>query len=199
VKQPLSSESSKPGDRFTAELLDPLIDGSGRAVVERGATLQGVVRGTDTSRIAGDAGGLQLQILGVERPGEGLVRLPLEVAASPVELDSGIKREIFATVAGTAVGAGAGIAIDKDRTGVVLGSALIGAGVGAVVAYLFGTRQATLPGGSVVTLRVTEPLVLENPVAVNAKCYPVAPKRAVTRTTAAEAPKPAPVALEPHE
>jgi hypothetical protein len=182
VRQQLSSSTSRPGDRFTAELLDPLVDGSGHAVVEKGAVLQGVVQGTDTSRFAGDAAGLQLQLLGVEQPGEGIVRLPMEIAASPVEIESGVKREVLAGVAGLAAGAGVGIAIDKDRSGVVLGSALVGAGVGALAMYIFGSRQATLPGGSVVTLRVTQPVQLERPVAANGQCYPAAPARTVSKS-----------------
>jgi hypothetical protein len=165
VKQPISTATSHPGDRFTAELLDPLIDGSGREVVGRGAVLQGVVRGTSRSVIAGSSAGLQLQILGVESPGEGLVQLPVEVADTPVELNSGFGREALGALAGIAVGAGAGIAIDKDRSGVVLGSALVGAGLGALVTYVFGTREATLPSGSVVTLRMVRPLHLAQPVA----------------------------------
>lgn len=181
VRQELSTASNRPGDRFTAELLDPLVDGSGRVLVERGSMLQGIVRRTDTSRIAGDAAGLQLQIVGIDEPGQGTVPLPLEVASTPVEIESDVGREILAGLAGAAAGAGAGIAIDKDRSGVVLGSSLVGASVGVLLMYFFGNRQAVLPGGSVVTLRVTQPVQLERPLASATKCYPVAPRKALSR------------------
>lgn len=163
--QPLSTARSRVGDRFTLELLDPLADGDGREVVGRGATLEGVVRGAGPSRGAGDAAHLELEVLGVRTGGEGLVGLSAEVAAGPLSLESAWRRDVVATLTGAAVGAGAGLAIDRDRSAVVLGSTLVGAGLGALLSYVVGGREAELAAGSILTLRITEELRLSHPVA----------------------------------
>jgi hypothetical protein len=158
VQQPLSTATSRPGDRFTASLLDPLVDGSGREVVARGAVLEGLVVRTDASSRAGDPGGFELSLLGVRSPGEGLVALPLEVARAPVALESRWRRGVFGALGGAAAGAGAGLAIDREQSGAVLSATLVGAGLGALAAALLGKREAELPSGSVLTLRVREDL-----------------------------------------
>lgn len=161
VMQPISSRHSRPGDRFTAELLDPLVDGEGREVVARGTMLEGVVVRTESSMIAGDSPQIEVRMTGARRPGEGLVALPLEVAQAPIELEPVWRRGVIAGLAGAAAGAGAGLAIDSDHSSVVLGSAIVGAGVGALLGAIFGGREARVESGSVLTLRVSEPIASE--------------------------------------
>jgi uncharacterized membrane protein YgaE (UPF0421/DUF939 family) len=47
----------------------------------------------------------------------------------------------------------------------VVGSTFIGLGLGVIAGYLFGMRDATIPAGSVLTLRVTRDVPVEHPVA----------------------------------
>lgn len=167
LTQTLSTSRSRPGDRFTVQLLDPLVDGTGEEVIGRGAVLEGVVVDADTSAMAGDAAQLDLRILGVRRAGEGVEALPLEVASTPIELQGTVGRSTLGGLAGAAVGAGTGLAIDREEAGLVLGAALIGAGVGALATYLFAPRDAELPSGSILNLRVREDMVVTRPVAGN--------------------------------
>ena len=169
LRQPLSTNMNRPGDRFTVELLDPLVDQQGNEVIGRGAVIEGVVVRADHSSRAGNSAGLDLQIVGFQRQGSPGLPISAEVSNSPITLQSGVGREVLSGLAGAAVGAGAGIAIDKDRSGVVLGSALIGAGVGALLAYVFGSRDAELPAGSIMTLRMTKDLQITPPVAQRQK------------------------------
>ena len=149
LRQPLSSSSSAVGDKFTLELLDPLIDASGRERVSRGAVIEGEVRRT------GAPGGLDLVVLGVRRS-DGLERLPAELARVPSERAGAWRWGAAGGAAGAAAGTGVGLAIDADQGAVVLGSAVIGAAVGGLVGWWIGRGDVTVPSGSVVTLRMTD-------------------------------------------
>ncbi len=149
LRQPLSAGTSRAGDRFTLELLDPLVDGEGRVRVAQGAVLEGQVRRTGaTSRD-------DLQVLGVRTDG-GLAPLPTEVASAPFDRPGGWSAATAAGLAGAGVGAGAGLIADSSSGAVVAGSALVGAAVGIVVGWWLGRADPELTSGSVVTLRLVE-------------------------------------------
>jgi hypothetical protein len=155
LKQRLSTETNHPGDRFTAELLDPLANGQGNVLADRGATIEGVVRTAQRTAVAGLPVGLGLAVLDVKEEGRDTTLIPLEVEHAPVDLNSIVGREILGGVLGIAAGVGTGVAIDKNSAGIVVGSTFIGLGIGVLGAWLFGMRDATIPAGSVMTLRVT--------------------------------------------
>lgn len=163
LRQSLSTSRSREGDRFTAELLEPLVDAEGREWVGRGAVVEGVVQRTDASSIAGDRAALDVAVLGLRSPGVGLIPIEAEVAQAPVTLEPVWRRSFLGGVAGAAAGSGVALALD-DRSGVVLGAALVGAGVGALASWFFGRRDAELPSGSVMTLRLTQELRLDRPI-----------------------------------
>ncbi len=165
LRQPLSSTKSRSGDRFTMELLDPLTDGAGREVVGRGAVLEGVVGRTTAAEPAKPSSRLPLSIVGVESPGEGVLSLPAEVESAPVETPSGLGRYALWGLAGAAAGAGAGVGIDRQHASVVIGSTLVGLGVGALLSFVFAPRQARIPSGSILTLRLTRDWRAAHPVA----------------------------------
>jgi hypothetical protein len=193
INQKLSTETSRAGDRFTVELLDPLLDGNGQEVVARGAIVDGVIRGTKRSRTAGESAELDLQLIGLEQPGETVLPAPLEIAQTPVELTSVIAREVAGGVIGAAAGAGVGVGINSNSAGVVVGSTFIGLGLGVLAGYVFGLRDAELPVGSVVTLRLTHDFHLDHPVAA-AWSRPYRPSEAAASTpTPAPAPETRPV------
>lgn len=156
LAQPLSTARSRGGDRFTLELLDPLVDASGREVVTRGAVVEGLVRRASASQ-------LELSVAGVRVDG-GLRPLSAEVASAPFETDGTWSTGVLGGAVGAAAGSGVGLAIDADRTGVVLGSAIVGIGVGVLAGVLFGHREGELGAGSIVTLRLTRDTRIE-PVA----------------------------------
>ncbi len=183
--QPLSTAKSHPGDRFTLELLDPLTDGEGRQVVGRGAIVEGVVHEVNASRAAGEGARLDLSVLGVQSPGEGVVPIPAEVASAPFTQGSGLLRGLSSGLLGAAAGAGTGLALDHQQASVVVGAAVVGAGVGVLLSYLFGSRETALPAGSVVTLRLTRDWRLAHPVATGESPPPC---RVPTRSAQALAP-----------
>lgn len=156
MHQPLSTKRSQPGDRFTAELLDPLVDGEGREHVAKGTVIEGVVQDTRTSLVAGSGAALELGVLGVRAKGERVIPVQAEIANSPIALESAWGRSTLGFLAGAAAGAGTGLAIDSDNTAAVVSATVVGASLGALAAWLFGRRDAELPAGSIVTLRLTE-------------------------------------------
>lgn len=165
LRQPISTARSQPGDRFSAELLDPMFDGRGELVVPPGAIVEGVVGGGSKSRIAGDTAEFKLDVTGVRVPGANLVPMQLEVAETEAQLQPVWGRSVLGALAGGAAGLGTGLAIDNDDSIVVTSSALIGAGVGAIAAYIFGPREAEIPAGSIMTFRLTRPFADSDAVA----------------------------------
>jgi hypothetical protein len=153
LQQPLSTEASRAGDRFTVELLDPVVDADGREVIGRGALLEGIVRRDARGPAVSGLEPLTLELVGVRVPGEALLPVQAEVASAPVEGPPVWGPGLVGVLAGAAAGSGAGLAIDHDSAGTVLGSAIVGAGLGALGAVLFGPRRGTVPAGSILTLR----------------------------------------------
>ncbi len=156
LQQPLSTATSRPGDRFTLELLAPVIDTDGQARIGRGALIEGEVAALERSSMAGDPARISLRLEGVRTQREGLVSMPIQVASGPVGFRPTWRRDAIVGLAGLGAGIGTGLAIDHDSSGLVLGSALLGAGVGLLGSLLFWPREAEIPAGSVMTLRVAE-------------------------------------------
>jgi len=153
--QPLSTARNRVGDLFVVELLDPVVDAAGRERLGRGAVLQGRIAGLGASTLAGRPATFALSLVGV-RSGEGLRPVPLEVVDGGASLGSSWRQDLAALLFGAAVGTGAGLAIDRDRSAVVVGSALVGAATGALGSVVFGLREATLPAGALLELRTTQ-------------------------------------------
>jgi hypothetical protein len=179
TRQPLSTADSHVGDRFTAELLDPLVGGTGQQLLPRGTLVTGVVKNATRSNGLGSRPTLELQVVGLEPRGEPMVSAPLEFAESPGELTSVTGRTIVGGLAGAAVGAGAGLGINHNQAGVVVGSTFIGLGLGAVAAYFFGPRDAVVPAGSILTLRVMRDLTWTKSIATNQTSKDTAEKTSV--------------------
>jgi len=158
LRQPLFTGRSRPGDRFTADLLDPLVDARGREVAPRGTVVEGEIG-------ARDAGGTRLRVTGLRREDEAPLPFPAEVVQAPEERPSALRRGLFGALAGAAAGAGAGLAADRQSGAVVGGASLVGAGVGALAGWLFGRGDAEIPAGSVLTVRVTQPFGSPAPAA----------------------------------
>ena len=141
------------------------MNAGGDEVVPRGAQIDGVVQGSQRSAYVGEHPGLNLQVVGLESEGGPPSRVPIEVAQSPVEMSSATAREIVGALGGAGVGAAIGVGFDRQSAGVVVGTTFLGLGLGALLGYLFSPRDAILPVGSVVTLRVTRDIRFEKPVA----------------------------------
>lgn len=184
INQPISTATNHRGDRFTAQLMDPLVDGDGRKVVDRGAQIDGVVSSVQRAPTAAQQPGIRLDVVGVEQPGAGVVEMPVEVAESPVETTPVWGYELLGGVLGTGAGAAVGVGLNHNSIGVVVGAALVGTGLGTLAAWLFSPRDATIPSGTVVTLRLTHDVTVQKPVAAQWN-MPAAPSLPSAATPAA--------------
>lgn len=157
LRQPLSTAGSQPGDLFTAEVLDPLIAEDGTVVVAAGARLRGVVKAVQPSSRAGKPAVIAVDLTEVEGGDASSLPLPAEVASASLSQSSVAGRAFLGVVAGAAVGLVAGLLID-DSTGAAVAGGTGGASLGAALALALGRRDASLPAGSVITLRLVDPL-----------------------------------------
>ena len=143
---------TRPGDRFTGVLTDPIISGGAR-VVPRGATVTGVVR---TSQPSGRLRGRAVLSLALDSVRVGGQSVPLSTYTL-VRTSNRHRRRNTAIIGG---GAGTGALIGGLAGGGA--GALIGAGAGAAAgtagAAITGKKQTGLSAESVVVFRLKSPL-----------------------------------------
>src|SRR5229473_1700725 len=133
----LSSESSQPGDTFSATLAEPLIVGD-RIVAQKGAHVTGQVREVVSSgRLSRPA----LMTLSLERVESHSGRYPIETGKLTIKASSHATRNLL--IIGAA-GGGKGAAV----------GAVAGASAGTVGAYLTGKREIVLPSETLLTFHV---------------------------------------------
>jgi hypothetical protein len=155
VDQPLSSDRSQTGDRFSGTLTQPII-ADGYVIAHRGQTIEGRV--TDAIK-AGKAKGTSR--LGLELVEVGLAdgqQLPLRTEL--VEYNGGTSKGRDAAAVGTTTGAGAAI-------GAAAGGGF-GAGMGAIAGAVAGGigvlatrgRATEIYPETVVTFRTTAPITI---------------------------------------
>lgn len=144
----LSSQSSQPGDSFTATLAEPLIVG-GHIVAPKDARVTGQIRNAVSSGRMSRPALLTLSLTGVQsRSGQH----PIATGDLTVKADPHTKRNVLiiggSSGAGAAIGGAAG-----GGKGAAIG-ALIGAGAGTAGAYLTGKREIVLPAETLLTFHV---------------------------------------------
>lgn len=155
VDQPLSSDRSQTGDRFSGTLTQPII-ADGFVIAHRGQTIEGRV--TDAVK-AGKAKGTSR--LGLELVEVGLADgQQLPVRTELVEYNGGTSKGRDAAAVGTTTGAGAAI-------GAAAGGGF-GAGMGAIAGAVAGGigvlatrgRATEIYPETVVTFRTTAPITI---------------------------------------
>ena len=144
----LSSQSSQPGDSFTATLAEPLVV-DGHVVARKDTRVTGQVRDAVSSGRMSRPALLTLSLTGVQsRSGQ----YPIATGDLSVKADSHATRNILiiggSSGAGAAIGGAAG-----GGKGAAIG-ALIGAGAGTAGAYLTGKREIVLPAETLLTFHV---------------------------------------------
>jgi hypothetical protein len=145
----LSSESSQPGDSFTATLAEPLVV-SDRIVAQKDTRVTGQVRDVVSSgRLSRPA----LITLSLKNVQSGSRRYPIETGNLTIKAGSHATRDLL--IIGGAAGAGAAIGgAAGGGKGAAIGAAA-GAGAGTVGAYLTGKREIVLPSETLLTFHVT--------------------------------------------
>ena len=156
--EPVSSQASRPGEVFQAEVAqDVVVDG--RVALPAGARVTGTVTEAQALRKIGGRARLALSFDAVELPSGGSA--PFDAAFARIGKSETPKDA--ATIAGGAVaGANLGHQVDDDDEGKVVGG-LVGAGVGSAIAAKTRGLEIVLPAGATLTVTLRSPTSVELP------------------------------------
>lgn len=154
----VSTESHEEGDRFAAEVTEDVRGRTGRVLLPGGTRVEGVVAESRRSAGADEQAVLALrldsiQIADRKRPLAATVQ---DARAERTEGDTGAE-----TAAKIAIGTAAGALVGQilgESTESALGGAAAGAAAGAVVALTTREGDAVLEEGSIITIRLDEPI-----------------------------------------
>lgn len=154
LQQELGSKSSKEGDRFEAELAEPVVV-NGKTVIPAGASTAGTV--TEAHAAGRFKGGATLNFA-VDRI--LIRRKAFPVQTAPISQTSKGKGKRTVAMVGGGAGAGGLIGgLAGGGKGAAIG-ALVGAGTGTAGAAFTGKRDITLPAESAVSFQMTASLTL---------------------------------------
>jgi hypothetical protein len=155
IDQRISVKESRAGDKFTGEIVAPVLEGD-KVLVPKGALVGGVV---DVSHRRGHFKGrslLELRLTSLTMDG---TRYPL-ATRDIARTKKGKGKRSTALIGG---GAGLGMLVGglaSGGTGLVIGG-LAGGGAGTAVAGLTGNRDIDVPAESVVHFKLSEDLVIQ--------------------------------------
>ncbi len=159
VMEDVSTATHETGDTFRLRLVDP-VSGRDGGSLAAGIEARGLVTEAHRSTDSSEEAVLGLQITSVQANG---ARHPIAGEVQSAELRQGTRDSGERTAAKIATGAAAGAVIGqilgRDTRSTVIGAA-VGAAAGTGIALTTRDGHATLPRGSRVTVRLTEPLVL---------------------------------------
>lgn len=156
IDQRISVKSSRAGDTFTGEFVEPVIADDNRVLVPKGTPVGGVI---DASHQRGHFKGrslLQLRLTSLTMNG---TRYPLATR----DLSSSKKGKGKRSAALIGGGSGLGMLVGglaSGGVGLVIGG-LAGGGAGTAVAGLTGNRDLDIPAESIVHFKLSEELVVQ--------------------------------------
>jgi hypothetical protein len=154
--QSLSSETNRPGDRFSASLDEPIY-ANGIVAVPVGATVEGrVVRSEQAGRVSGLAE-LGVQLDRLQLPSGESVNLATEIVSRQGEATRG--QDVAKVGVGAAIGAAIG-AISAGRRGAGIGAAT-GAGAGAADVLLTRGKPVVLSPETRLSFSLAAPVEFE--------------------------------------
>jgi hypothetical protein len=150
----LSTKTAEAGERFTATLVEPLVEGN-TVIAPKGATVEGKI-------VNADPGG---KVKGVAQIAVALTSLHttsgiVAISTSSVGRQAATSKKKDAAKIGIGAGIGAAIgAIAGGGKGAAIGSA---AGAGAGTGMVLGTKgePAVIPAESLLTFKLREPVVV---------------------------------------
>jgi hypothetical protein len=164
LNQTLSTETSRPGEAFTATLQEAIRDGMGNVVVPAGATVRGRVTQVETSGRVGETAVIKLAFESIAFGGSSHRLAGTVVEANPQRSHRRSTGEQAARIgAGAAAGAVLGRVIGGDTRSTVRGAA-IGAAAGTAIAMGTADVDAVLPAGSRMVIRLDAPIDVRRPV-----------------------------------
>lgn len=156
INQHISVKTSRPGDRFTGEVVrDVAADGSDRVAIPHGTPVSGVI---DAAHRRGHFKGrsiLELRLTSMQMNGQNY-RLD---TSDNVRTKKGKGKRSAAFIGG---GTGLGMLIGGVASGGVglLVGGLAGAGAGTAIGGLTGNRDIEIPSESVINFRLADDLVV---------------------------------------
>src|SRR5271165_1237738 len=156
MDQRISVKTSRAGDTFTGEIVEPVLDSDNSVLVPKGATVGGVV---DVAHRRGHFKGrslLELRLTSLTMNG---TQYPLETR-DMARSKKGKGRRSTALIGG---GAGLGMLVGGLATGgvgLVVGG-LVGGGAGTAAAGLTGNRDIEIPAESIVHFNLADDLVVQ--------------------------------------
>lgn len=159
IDQRISVKTSRSGDTFTGEIVEPIVGNANEVLVPKGARVDGVV---DVAHKRGHFKGsslLELRLTALTVNGTNYPLATRDLARTK----KGKGKRSAAFIGG---GAGLGMLVGglaSGGTGLVIGG-LVGGGAGTAVAGLTGNRDIDLPAESVVHFKLAEDLVVMQPV-----------------------------------
>jgi hypothetical protein len=156
IDQRISVKSSRSGDTFTGELVNPVLAVDNRVLLPKGAQVDGVV---DVSHRRGHFKGrslLELRLTSITMNGTHYPLTTRDLAQSK----KGKGRRSAALIGG---GAGLGMLVGgvaSGGVGMAVGG-LAGGGAGTAVAGLTGNRDIDIPAESIVHFKLADDLVVQ--------------------------------------
>ncbi len=156
INQHISVKSSRAGDRFDGEVVEPVLDANNGAVIPRGAPVSGVIVESHRRGHFKGASILELRLTYLTLGGQ---RYALDTADLR-RRKKGKGRRSAAFIGG---GTGLGMLVGGVATGGVglLVGGLVGAGAGTAVGGLTGNRDIEIPAESIVHFRLAQDLVVQ--------------------------------------
>jgi hypothetical protein len=158
--QRICTNTNNVGDRFTAQISDPVMGGNG-TVIPAGATA--TVEVTTLSKSQGEGDNIQVG-LRVESVSFGGKTYPVIAETTYAQVDR-VRAESRAAdtkkvITGAAIGAVLGQILGHKTKSTVIGGAA-GAAAGAVVASRNANYDGCVPSGGRITIRLTQPLTIQ--------------------------------------
>ena len=156
IDQRISVKTSRAGDTFTGEVVDPVLAGDNSVLVPKGALVGGVV---DVAHRRGHFKGrslLELRLTSLTLNGTQYPLTTRDLARSK----KGKGRRSTALIAG---GSGLGMLVGGVATGgvgLVVGG-LVGGGAGTAAAGLTGNRDIDIPAEAIVRFKLADDLVVQ--------------------------------------
>lgn len=156
----ITSRTAKPGDPFTARVVEDVRNAAGRVVIPAGSQVNGTISDVKPAPNPNTPGTLTLAISSVTIRG---TNYPLEASIDSLETvhkGRGVTTGDAAKVgAGAVAGAILGRVIGGNKKGTIIGG-VVGGAVGAGVAVTSKDSDIVLPAGAHIIVTVTKPLTV---------------------------------------
>jgi hypothetical protein len=156
INQHISVKTSRPGDRFDGELVDPVVGENDRVILPKGTPVGGVVDSAHKRGHFKGASILQLRLTSLTLNG---TRYPIATGDLTRTKKGKGKRSAAFIGGGTGLGMLIG-GVASGGTGLLIGG-LAGAGAGTAVGGLTGNGDIDIPSESIVRFKLADNLVVQ--------------------------------------